>query len=294
MFTEGLRHRSARVIVLAVAVSGGLLAGCSSSSSSAKASHPPVTSPAASASSAAPSASASTSLQPLTVVVTNDDGVHAPGIDVLVQALRKEPGLTVKVVAPATNQSGVGGKATAGTVKYSNTTTLSGYPAVAVAGTPSDAVSVAITQLKLNPGLVMSGINAGQNLGPVVNISGTVGAAREAARHGVPALAVSSGFAPKYDFATAVTYALNWLHGERPKLPQPANSGAGTVAVLNVPTCATGKVRGELQLPQQVKLSPGEAPLGKSDCTSTAKPTTEVAAFTDGFATLVAVPVDPS
>jgi 5'-nucleotidase len=226
--------------------------------------------------------------------VTNDDGVHAPGIDVLVQALRKEPGLIVKVVAPATNQSGVGGKMTAGTVKYSNTTTLSGYPAVAVAGTPSDAVNVAITQLKLNPGLVMSGINAGQNLGPAVNLSGTVGAAREAARHGVPAIAVSSGFAPKYDFATAAKYALDWLDGKRHDLPRPASNAEGTVESLNVPTCPTGSVRGELRLMPQSTLEPGQEILGKSDCTSTAKPTTEVAAFTDGFATLVPLPVAPS
>jgi hypothetical protein len=110
----------------------------------------------------------------------------------------------------------------------------------------------------------------------------------------VPAIAVSSGFAPKYDFPTAAMYALDWLHGERPMLPLPTSSSPGTVVALNVPTCSAGKVRGQLKLPQQTHLNKGDEILGKSDCTSTEKPTTEVAAFTDGFATLVTLPINPS
>ena len=230
-------------------------------------------------------------MRPITVLVSNDDGVHAPGIDAVVQALRKEPGVTVKVVGPATNESGTGGKTTPGTLKYSNTTTISGYPAVAVAGYPTDSVNVAFEQLKLTPDVVISGTNLGQNLGPIVDLSGTVGAARAGARHGVPALAVSSGIAAKVDFAAGAQYAVDWLRTERSKLPATPGTTPSTVMSLNVPSCTTGKVRGELQLPQQLKLLPGESALGTQDCTSTAKPTTEVAAFTDGFATLVPLPL---
>jgi 5'-nucleotidase len=225
--------------------------------------------------------------------VTNDDGVKAPGIDALVQALTKVSGVTVKVVAPATNQSGTGGKTTPGTLSFTNTTTASGYPAVAVDGTPSDAANVAFTRLSLAPNVVISGVNAGQNLGPVVDLSGTVGAARVGARHGVPALAVSSGVGRTYDFATAARLAVAWLESMRASLPSGPSGTAASVVSLNVPSCIKGKVRGELDLLQQTRLEPGQSILGSSNCTSKLKPTTEVAAFTAGFATLVPLPLNP-
>jgi 5'-nucleotidase len=229
----------------------------------------------------------------LTVLVTNDDGVRAPGIDAIVQALAKEPRLTVRVVAPVTNQSGTGEKTTPGTVTYNIAATLSGYPAIAVAGTPADAANVAFTQLQLKPNVLISGVNALQNLGPLVDVSGTVGAARVGARHGVPALAVSSGAGSRFDFATAARYAIDWLRAERATLPATPSSLPASVVSLNVPSCSAGRVRGELKLPEQTELGAGESALGTSDCTSTAKPTTEVAAFTAGFATLVTLPLNP-
>ena len=77
------------------------------------------------------------------VLVTNDDGVKAPGIDVLVTALRKVANVDVTVVAPGTRTRA--GRATASTpglasIGTSKSTTASGYPAVAVNGSPADAV----------------------------------------------------------------------------------------------------------------------------------------------------------
>ncbi len=224
----------------------------------------------------------------------NDDGVRAQGIDTLVQALRKESGLTIKVVGPATNQSGKGGTTTPGTVAYKPSTTLSGYPAIAVSGTPADAANVAFNELALKPDVVISGINAGQNLGPIVDLSGTVGAARVAARHGVPSLAVSAGFASTIDFAGAVPFMLSWLHGVEPTLPATPSTTASTVMSLNSPTCTAGSIRGEQKLAQQLKFAAGQSALSPSNCQSTATPLTEVAAFTDGFATLVPLPLNPS
>jgi 5'-nucleotidase len=231
--------------------------------------------------------------------VSNDDGVHAPGIDVLVEALRKQPGVTVKVVAPATNQSGAGGKTTRSLAAGTDTKTLSGYPAIAVAGTPADSVNYALDRLNLKPDVVMTGINLGQNLGPVVDVSGTVGAARAGARQGIPALAVSAGLANEnVNYAGAAEYAMKWLRAERPELGHPAavpsSVAPAKIQALNVPTCPTGSVRGELTLPEQAKANPGESLVGPSNCTSTAKPTTEVAAFNAGFATLVTLPVEPT
>jgi 5'-nucleotidase len=290
-------HRSSKLLVLTLASASVLVAGCSSSSSS-KASSTPTPIPASSVPASAaetPTPSASPSDQALTVLVTNDDGVHAEGINTIVVALQKEPGLTIKVVGPATNQSGTGGKTSPTTPTYSNTTTTSGYPAVAVNGTPSDSANVAFDKLNLKPDLAISGINAGQNLGPVVDISGTVGAARVAARHGVPALAVSSGIATKIDYAAAAKLAIDWLREERASLPAtPSTSSPATVTGLNVPTCTTGSVRGELKVTLQAKAGPGESVLGASNCASTATPTTELAAFADGFATIMTIPLNPS
>src|ERR1700722_17982211 len=77
----------------------------------------------------------STSHQILTIMVTNDDGVDAPGINAVVQGLRTLPNTQVTVVAPLTNQSGTGGKTTpssAGALVTSKATTASGYPSTAV------------------------------------------------------------------------------------------------------------------------------------------------------------------
>ncbi len=281
----GQRRPAALTLALAASLSVVGVAGCSSSASSSK-------SAAATASASANESNPAAVVKPLTVLVMNDDGYNAPGIDAVVQALRKEPALTIKVVAPDKNNSGAGGKVSTGPVTYDDAKTRSGYPAVSVHGTPADAANVAFDQLHLTPDVVISGANAGQNLGPLIDISGTVGAARVAARHGVPSLAVSAGFV-KYDFATAAGYAIDWFRRERPSLPRAATSTPGILDGLNVPSCTAGKVRGELVLAVQTALLPGQSPLAAQDCTATVKPTTEVAAFNAGFATLVHLPLNP-
>jgi 5'-nucleotidase len=287
-FEAGRGSRTVLCLTLGAVVLTGALGACSSSS---KGANPPRSG--AGSKTQVPPLSSSAAAAVITVLVTNDDGVKAPGIDAMVQALRKVSGVTVKVVAPATNQSGTGGKTTAGAVAFTNTTTASGYPALSVSGTPADSANVAFNQLRLAPNVVISGINALQNLGPVVDLSGTVGAARVGARHGVPALAVSSGSGATYDFATAARYAVAWLASVRPSLPKAPSSTPASVVSLNVPTCDRGKVRGELKLLQQTKLLRGESALGTSNCLSKAHPTTEVAAFSDGYATLVPLPLNP-
>jgi 5'-nucleotidase len=287
-------HRKITVL-LTLATAGTLVAGCSSSSSTKASSSPTPSAPASTASvSASPSPSATPTERAITVLVTNDDGVGAPGINAVVVALLKEPGVTVKVVGPATNQSGMGGKTTSNPT-YSTSKTSSGYPAVAVAGTPADSATVAFDKLGLKPDFTISGTNAGQNLGPVVDLSGTVGAARVSARHGVPSLAVSSGFGTPIDFASGAKYAIEWLRSERalPVHSAPANT-AGTLTGINVPSCGTtGSIRGLVKVTLQTTAGAGESALGMSNCASTATPTTELAAFADGFATEMTIPLEP-
>jgi 5'-nucleotidase len=121
------------------------------------------------------------------VLLTNDDGIDAAGIRALAEALSAEYDVTV--VAPATNQSGVGGNRSWWETTIEYTERDLGY---AVEGTPADCVAVAAVALELKPDVVVSGCNHGPNIGAhVLGQSGTVGAAMEAAFLGTPAIAVS-------------------------------------------------------------------------------------------------------
>lgn len=276
--------RCARSLLVTGTVAALSLAACSGGGSGKNGStNSPAAAGTAGATSASPSAAAHE------ILVTNDDGVAAPGIDAVVTALRGVSGVHVTVVAPAKNQSGTGGKTTTGSLTYTSSRTESGYPATAVNGYPADTITVALDQLHLHPWLVVSGINLGQNLGPVANLSGTVGAAKAAVRRGIPALAVSAGVGTTVDYTTAARYAIQWVDALLRASPTPSTSTA-EVSNLNVPSCSTGAVRGEKQLPSQATIPNIAQALQKQNCAATATPTTEVAAFNDGFATLTQVP----
>ena len=121
------------------------------------------------------------------ILVSNDDGVHAPGISALASAL--ETAGEVWVVAPDRERSAVGH---ALTLHRPLTADQLGPRRFAVNGTPSDCVNLALLGLlPVRPQLVVSGVNAGSNMGDDVTYSGTVSAALEAALLGVPGLAVS-------------------------------------------------------------------------------------------------------
>ena len=184
---------------------------------------------------AAPASAAKAKKPPtITVLVTNDDGVAAPGIDTLVEALRTQKSTKVVVVAPDSNKSGAGGKTTPGTLTTAPAKTASGYDATAVTGWPADTITAALDQLGVKPDVVLSGINAGQNLGGVVDLSGTVGAARAAAARGIPALAVSQGLgdAPQYEKARSPTST-----APRRSPTSPMTSKASTPASRSRPRC---------------------------------------------------------
>src|SRR5262249_28068941 len=134
-----------------------------------------------SSSSSTTKATGATTAKELTILVTNDDGFAADGIDAVTQALVKLPNTKVTVVAPTANQSGTDGRTLPVTPAASAQKTKSGYPATAVEGYPADAVNYALTKVyKTPPDLVVSGINLGQNIGPSAAVSGTVGAAKAA------------------------------------------------------------------------------------------------------------------
>src|SRR5467141_2386736 len=121
------------------------------------------------------------------ILLTNDDGIHAAGLKALAAGL--EGFGTISVVAPSREQSGA---AQSLTLRQPIICHSVGERQWAVDGTPADAVIVALHRLLPDPpDLVISGINFGGNLGENAYYSGTVGAAREAALHHIPALAIS-------------------------------------------------------------------------------------------------------
>ncbi|MEA5554758.1 5'/3'-nucleotidase SurE [Anabaena cylindrica UHCC 0172] len=121
----------------------------------------------------------------MTIILTNDDGIDAPGIQALLKAVK---GKNVIIAAPQTHQSGCGHQVT--TTHPINLQRRSEVE-YAINGTPADCVRIAITQIDKNVKYVLSGINAGGNLGVDAYISGTVAAVREAAMHGIPGIAIS-------------------------------------------------------------------------------------------------------
>ena len=125
------------------------------------------------------------------ILVTNDDGVQAPGIFALKQAMQTIG--EVEVIGPATNQSASGHKKTLRQdLPVAETQLRDGTPALAVTGSPADCIALAaLGMIRWPASIVVSGINRGANMGQDITYSGTVTAALEAVIHGVPAVAIS-------------------------------------------------------------------------------------------------------
>ncbi|MDF5732591.1 MAG: 5'/3'-nucleotidase SurE [Rhizonema sp. PD38] len=121
----------------------------------------------------------------MTLILTNDDGIDAPGIQALLKAV---DGQDVIIAAPKDHLSGCGHQVTTIRPIHVHCRSDRSY---AIAGTPADCIRIAITHICPNVKYVLSGINAGGNMGVDTYISGTVAAVREAAIHGIPGIAVS-------------------------------------------------------------------------------------------------------
>ena len=169
------------------------------------------------------------------VLISNDDGVHAPGLHILADAMKTVA--DVDVVAPDRNRSGA-----------SNSLTLqspvrlrqldNGY--YSVEGTPTDCVHIALTGLVKNtPDMVITGINAGSNLGDDVLYSGTVAAAMEGRFLGLPAIAMSLVGEKDEHFEAAAKVALE-LTQRIWKLQLPA----ATLLNVNVPDVPYEQLKG--------------------------------------------------
>jgi 5'-nucleotidase len=179
-------------------------------------------------------------MKPLRILISNDDGIFAPGIHALARSLR-EIG-TVVVVAPDRQQSAVGHSITMHSplrvYPFHTNGAMFGY---AVDGTPADAVKFAVRNLmKENPpDVLISGINHGSNTAVNVIYSGTVSAATEGAILGIPSIAVSLTTYGEPDFGYAAKFArrLTQLVAEK-GLPH------GTLLNVNVPSVPEEEIQG--------------------------------------------------
>lgn len=226
----------------------------------------------------------------LSVVVVNTEGIAAPGLDALVQALYMRPDTTAGAMAPAADQPQPAAAPASGeppAVTFAPT--AGGLPGVVVAADAATAVTEAVAG-RIDglpdeiPDLVIAGINTGQLVGSLAHFSANVPAAEAAAAAGVPALVVAQGVdesPPEY--AAGVEQTLAWLEDHRDALV--AGDEPAAVTLLNVPSCAAAAVRGVVEVP--VAADDAGRNLNQVDCTSTAEaPADDVAAFTTGYATL--------
>jgi 5'-nucleotidase len=147
------------------------------------------------------------------ILVTNDDGIHAPGLLVLVQELRRLG--EVYAVAPDRPRSATGHSITLHKpLRAAQVALGDGSLAWASNGTPSDCVVLGISDLLgCTPDMVISGINPGANLGEDLTYSGTVSAAMEATILNVPSFAISVAGEDVVDFRAAAEFAVRLAKG---------------------------------------------------------------------------------
>lgn len=198
------------------------------------------------------------------VLLTNDDGVDAPGLRTLMEELRPLCDLTV--VAPHRQRSASGLAITLHrSLPVERRPAWDGVPVFACGGTPADCAAVGIYALAEMPvDLCISGINDGPNMGEDVLHSGTVGAALEARISGVPAAALSAlrpvdGSPTRFDASARVAASLVRACMNGFRMPE------DIILNLNVPPLAPEELAGARVVPQgrrgygpEVRIEPGE------------------------------------
>jgi 5'-nucleotidase len=179
----------------------------------------------------------------MNILLTNDDGVFAPGIAAAYRELARLGDVTV--VAPADRMSGAGHSITVYEPLICKRVEIEGqFSAYSVSGSPADCVKLAIMELcPARPALVVSGINNGANVGINVYYSGTVAAAMEAVFYRIPAIAISCAHEEQMDFKTAAGYALEVIN-------KVLTANLSGVININIPRLSNGRPKGVRVVPQ--------------------------------------------
>jgi 5'-nucleotidase len=228
----------------------------------------------------------------LRVLVSNDDGIQSEGIDLLVEALMGLGQIEITVVAPAEDRSGSSDTTTPLGASFEDGETLSGVAGTAVDGYPADTVAVALDELDLEPHLVVSGINEGQNIGPVAEISGTVGVARTAIRRGIPAIAASAGSEFDEDeFAVAADLVTRWITQNRDALLAGSFPTDAAVSV-NIPDCDPEEMGEAIEVQLAAEFPEGVNPFESTCDLANSEPKDDYEALSTGFPTITRVPAE--
>jgi 5'-nucleotidase len=180
------------------------------------------------------------------ILLTNDDGIFAPGLVALYKELVKLGEVTV--VAPAETKSGVGHSVTFYEPLVCNHVDVNGqFEGYSVFGSPADCVKLALNEFTKGPvDLVVSGMNAGANVGINVYYSGTVAAAMEAAFYRIPAVAMSLTMDNPMDFEQGARYCVQVLKKLVP-------TAGYEVINVNIPRLSLGKPKGIRVVPQSTQ-----------------------------------------
>ena len=167
------------------------------------------------------------------ILLTNDDGIFAPGLGAMYKELTKIADVTV--AAPTQMMSGASHSITLSPLTFAKVDITGKFIGYSVDGSPVDCVKLAVMELTKKPvDLVVSGINHGSNAGIHVHYSGTVGAAMEGAFSGIPSIAVSAAYKGETDFDLAAAYAIKVIESLLPmKKPEVIN--------INIPPLNNGK-----------------------------------------------------
>ncbi len=173
------------------------------------------------------------------ILITNDDGIYAPGIFALWEAMDALG--DVVVVAPDTEKSAVGHAITiSDPIRIQEITRREGFKGYAVKGTPADCVKIAVQGiLDSPPDIVISGINAGANVGNNIIYSGTVSAATEGTMLKIPSIAISLDAVRGGNYEPAKTVAQRVVHQVLDRgLPE------GVLLNVNVPNIPITDIQG--------------------------------------------------
>ena len=176
------------------------------------------------------------------ILLTNDDGIHAPGFEVL-ESIASKLSDDVWAVAPSEEQSGAGHSLT---LTRPIRLRRHGEKRFAVNGTPTDAVMMALAHIMKDspPDLILSGINRGANLAEDVTYSGTVSAAMEGALAGVPSIALSQAYS-REGMGDTVPFAAAAAWAEQVLRPLIATAFApGGLINVNFPALPPDEVKG--------------------------------------------------
>ena len=183
------------------------------------------------------------------ILLTNDDGISAPGLIAIYNELIAIADVTV--IAPSQVRSGASHSVSLCPVTCKKVTIENAFTGYSIDGSPADCVKLAmmeIVDLKSNPvDLVVSGMNYGANTGVYTHYSGTVAAAREAAFCGVPGIALSAAYNDKLDFAEAAKLGFSVIQKLLP-LSWP------DIISINLPDITKAPAKGVMVMPNSTNV----------------------------------------